>query len=437
METKQNELNPEDNPEMEEYSDENISVDDYTIWKKNSPYLYDVLMTFGLDWPSLTINFIPNNKIEKFNFYQQKMVLGTHTSGQESEYLMIAKTRLPQHLSSLSKIKDNNPILINQKQQENNNNININNNINNNTNIPPKIECKFEIEVKILHDGEVNRAKIIPDYANKNEYRIIATQTSKGNVDIYDYFKRQTNKENKIPKPDIRLNGHTKEGYGLSWSKFKQGYLISGNYDKKLCLHDIENSEPILTYEEHLNNIEDVCFNNIKDNIFISCGDDKRLILYDYREKKPTKIVENAHEAEINSCDFNNGNEFILLTASSDKTCALWDIRNLDLKLHTFYHHKDSVYGVKWNKKLFNVFASFGDDKKINIWDISQIGASIATTDNEDGASELIFTHCGHTNTINDIDWNDNEELMIASTSDDNVIQFWEMDNNVYYGEKD
>ena len=428
MESKPNEFNPNENPDVEEYSsEENYSADEYTTWKKNSPYLYDVLMTFGLDWPSLTINWIPNIDIpQKSNFCQQKMVLGTHTSGQEPESLIIAKTRIPIHLSSLSDVKDNNFLLSNQKQ-DNNNNI-----------TPQRNEFKLEIEIKILHDGEVNRAKIIPDYSHKNEYNIIATQTSKGNVDIYNYFKRPNiPTENENPKPDIRLNGHSEEGYGLSWSKFKKGYIISGNYDKKICLHDIENSEPIITYEDHNNNIEDVCFNNIIDNIFISCGDDKKLILYDYREKKPTKIVENAHEGEINACDFNNGNEYILLTASSDKTCALWDIRNLDIKLHTFKQHTDSVYGVKWNKKLYNVFASFGDDKKINVWDIAQIGGGIATTDDVDGDSELIFTHCGHVNKINEIDWNVNEELMLGSTSDDNVIQFWEMDNNIYYGEKD
>ena len=102
MESKPNEFNPNENPDVEEYSsEENYSADEYTIWKKNSPYLYDVLMTFGLDWPSLTINWIPNIDIpQKSNFCQQKMVLGTHTSGQEPESLIIAKTRILIHLSS-------------------------------------------------------------------------------------------------------------------------------------------------------------------------------------------------------------------------------------------------------------------------------------------------------------------------------------------------
>jgi hypothetical protein len=31
----------------------------YKIWKKNSPFLYDVVMTHALEWPSLTVQWLP------------------------------------------------------------------------------------------------------------------------------------------------------------------------------------------------------------------------------------------------------------------------------------------------------------------------------------------------------------------------------------------
>ena len=34
--------------------------------------------------------------------------------------------------------------------------------------------------------------------------------------------------------PQLRLKGHTKEGYGLSWNPNKNGYLLSGSDDKVL-----------------------------------------------------------------------------------------------------------------------------------------------------------------------------------------------------------
>jgi len=42
-----------------------------------------------------------------------------------------------------------------------------------------------------------------------------------------------------------------------------------------------------------------------------------------------------------------------------------------------------------------------------------------------DGPPEMIFIHEGHSGCINDFSWNPNEKLMIASASDDNVVQVW------------
>ncbi|GKE48293.1 WD40 repeat-containing protein MSI2-like protein, partial [Tanacetum coccineum] len=39
--------------------------------------------------------------------------------------------------------------------------------------------------------------------------------------------------------PDVRLRGHDKEGYGLSWNPFKEGYLLNGSNDCKICLWDL------------------------------------------------------------------------------------------------------------------------------------------------------------------------------------------------------
>jgi histone-binding protein RBBP4 len=46
----------EDDYEQEE---DQIINDEYKIWKKNTPYLYDVLITNGLEWPSLTVSWLP------------------------------------------------------------------------------------------------------------------------------------------------------------------------------------------------------------------------------------------------------------------------------------------------------------------------------------------------------------------------------------------
>lgn len=39
--------------------------------------------------------------------------------------------------------------------------------------------------------------------------------------------------------PDLRLRGHQKEGYGLSWNPNLNGYLLSASDDHTICLWDI------------------------------------------------------------------------------------------------------------------------------------------------------------------------------------------------------
>ena len=64
----------------------------YKAWKKNSPLLYDTLVTHVLDWPTLTTQFLPLHQQDSDGFFDTfKIVLGTQTDGNIANYLMIAK----------------------------------------------------------------------------------------------------------------------------------------------------------------------------------------------------------------------------------------------------------------------------------------------------------------------------------------------------------
>lgn len=40
--------------------------EEYKIWKKNAPFLYDLIVSHALDWPSLTCQWFP--EIDRFFF---------------------------------------------------------------------------------------------------------------------------------------------------------------------------------------------------------------------------------------------------------------------------------------------------------------------------------------------------------------------------------
>lgn len=40
--------------------EERLINEEYKIWKKNTPFLYDLVITHALEWPSLTVQWFPD-----------------------------------------------------------------------------------------------------------------------------------------------------------------------------------------------------------------------------------------------------------------------------------------------------------------------------------------------------------------------------------------
>lgn len=74
----------------------------------------------------------------------------------------------------------------------------------------------------------------MPKYSN-----IIATKTVSGEVHIFDYHKHPSVPTNDEVKPNLKLLGHKKEGYGLSWNHQYDGKLLSGSDDNLICIWDV------------------------------------------------------------------------------------------------------------------------------------------------------------------------------------------------------
>jgi hypothetical protein len=68
--------------------------------------------------------------------------------------------------------------------------------------------AKIDIHIKIPHDGEVNRARYMPQNPH-----IIATKTVMAEVLVFDYTKHPAQPRPDAPcSPQLRLTGHSKEG---------------------------------------------------------------------------------------------------------------------------------------------------------------------------------------------------------------------------------
>ena len=344
-------------PEPADVLNERLIDEEYKIWKKNTPFLYDFVMTHSLEWPSLTCQWLPTMKSAGDQLSQHSMLIGTHTTG-EQNYIMVASVNLPKSTSVIDNRTNNSTNANGNSKEGAGSNPTPNGNGGNNPVTLPAARYdseknevggfghahmgvgKIEIRMKIKHEGEVNRARYMP----QNHF-IVASRGPSPEIYIWDFSKHPSfPKEDESPFcPQGVCIGHRKEGYGMSWSKHTEGQLISGSEDCTIKLWDINAAigpktgsgtqiKPISTFKGHSSVVEDVDWHHRDPYMIGSVGDDRAIRLWDVREKDATKavhVVENAHSGDVNCIAFNPINEYVLATGSADNTVAVWDMRNL------------------------------------------------------------------------------------------------------------
>ncbi|KAI0987492.1 hypothetical protein GJ496_007531 [Pomphorhynchus laevis] len=399
-------------------NDERVINDEYKIWKKNCPFLYDLLITNALEWPSLTCQWLPN--ISNGPCDIQRIILGTHTSD-EQNHLVLASIKIGENGGDLNALQDSSQY---------------DSDMNELGGFSP-IGTRLKIDLRINHEGEVNRARYMPQNPC-----VIATKAPTSDVLLFEITKH-SNRTETLGRcnPELRLRGHSKEGYGLSWNPNINGHLLSASDDQTICLWNVNANhneyrciDAHTIYRGHTSVVEDVAWHCMHETIFGSVGDDRRLLMWDTRSNntdKPSHIVD-AHQAEVNCLSFSPFSEFILATGSADQTVALWDMRNFKVKLHSFESHCDEIFQVQWSPHHETILASSGTDRRVIIWDLSRIGNDQSPEDFEDGPSEMIFIHAGHTAKISDFCWNAEEPWIIASVSEDNILQVWQVAEAIY-----
>ncbi|KAJ8662982.1 hypothetical protein O0I10_001159 [Lichtheimia ornata] len=406
---------------------EKLINEEYKTWKKNSPFLYDLLISHALEWPSLTCQWFP--EVEKFpdnNFKIQRLLLGTHTNDDDRNYVQIATVRLPNDEQVLNGKSTTDDTAMEEDDDSN-------------ANGTAPYDAHIKIEQKIVHEGEVNRARYQVDNTD-----IIATKSRTGEVYIFDRKQYgQTPRVFERFNPTFKLSGHDKEGYGLAWNphKAKSTHLISGSFDSRVCYWDIaaaskENKEiePLNVYNGHTAPVEDVAWHPKYETIFASVGDDCKLMIWDARNKSTDTPIHDiyAHNAGINCVGFCPNSEWVLATGSGDQTAALWDLRNPKHKLHELQGHQGEILQLAWSPHHESVLATAGNDRRVLVWDLSRIGQEMSPAEAEDGPPELLFMHGGHTNKISDFGWNPVDPWMLASAAEDNIVQVWQMASTIY-----
>ena len=86
--------------------------------------------------------------------------------------------------------------------------------------------------------------------------------------------------------PELRLKGHSKEGYGLSWNPNLSGHLLSASDDHTICLWDLNTAakeakmlDAARVFNGHSDVVEDVSWHLLHESLFGSVADDHKLMM--------------------------------------------------------------------------------------------------------------------------------------------------------------
>ena len=370
--------------------------DEQLVWRKNASFMFDVAFSRGLEWPSLTVDWLPR-VVEEEECSVHSLVIGTHTAEGAMNEMHVVSVRLP--VGEIDAREDFGKDL-------------------------------SEIVKSFSHPcGESNRLRHAP-----LEPKIVASKCANGEVYVFDIEKEGG--------PVSTLRGHSDEGFGLSWDPFLENRLASCAYDGSICLFDVDKEVVLCTRKDAHgkgNPVGDVAYSNFRKDFLGSVGDDARVSFWSGLQEKPLLSFK-AHEADINSLSFSQHEDFYFVTGSADRTVKLWDLRQPSKALHSLDRPSD-VVSVAW-APFGRAFVAAISGTKVSVLDLTEIGADTkelqkATGIEDDNDTnvipELVIDHSGHTGKLNAVAWSNNQnDLLGASVADDNSLQIWLLNSDLY-----
>jgi histone-binding protein RBBP4 len=132
--------------------------------------------------------------------------------------------------------------------------------------------------------------------------------------------------------------------------------------------------------------------------------------------------------------------ETILASSGADRRLMVWDLSRIgDEQVGTSSHHAPLQAGRQANSGM--TAGRRGAWGRHNVLPPSHPATHLSLPtpaavqspeDAEDGPPELLFIHGGHTAKISDFAWNAQDEWVVASVAEDNILQIWQMAESIW-----
>ena len=202
---------------------------------------------------------------------------------------------------------------------------------------------------------------------------------------------------------------------GTNTNNTESNYLISTFYDKETEKINIRRKL------KHSGNVVKVFYLNSKKAL--TSSSDNNIYLYDLHQKhnevstKPNLILK-SHNDYCTSINLNKGKNTLISTSLDGKLC-LWNINSSGslgiLKpLNEISYHENSINDSDWDKNNEYLFCSCGDDKKMIFYDIRDSNKVISINT---------------PNKLKKIKYNYMNSNLLLTANDDFKIDLWDLRN--------
>ncbi|KAL8453627.1 hypothetical protein Emed_000762 [Eimeria media] len=392
-------------------------------WRVNSGVLYDVVLSIPLDWPSLTVEWLPGTTPgSSSSTVKQRLLLGTHTSGAEPDALVVMQVELP-----TGPVEEANSEF---KERGDYEGFHFG-----------LSSYKTKLVKRLPHPQESNCARHMPQRPS-----IIASCAVDGRVLLYDLEAAGI-----CEGPEAFCVGHKGEATCVSWNPHRQGHIVSCASEGTAAVHDAaaalsssskEGAEALFSSFK-AKGLNSCCW--LDADIFLAAAEDGVVKLWDTRaDPKQSAAEASCGDTAVNSVTSTQLNDNVFLCGSDDgvghlqglRTLRLFDRRKLPSPVHEMHAHGESkVSVVGFSLHAASLLLSGGYDHFVSLWDLDKIGNEQDPEDAEDGPPELLFTHGGHRADVYDAAWNCESVFskMVASVADDNKLQIWSPKASVFF----
>ena len=240
--------------------------------------------------------------------------------------------------------------------------------------------------VEVHHRGGINRVRCL----KRPGTCVVASWGETGHVQVWDLSshmkmlgeekigpRTQKNKVKQVHQTPLHIAQHPAEGYAMDWSGRSES-LLTGDCKGQILLtrHDgtlVNWQTDPQGFQGHQDSVEDLQWSPAEDTVFASCSVDKTVKIWDTRQRTKPGLSFEAHDTDVNVISWNRLTSCMIASGGDDGTLRIWDMRFISNKQYVanFDYCKKAITSVEWSPYEGSMVATSSADNMVCFWDLS------------------------------------------------------------------